>query len=123
MSNILTDEEVEEIRKLIKYELTEEQFEHAKSLTDMNCRKCGQCCIKYEIPKLGKKAGEPCKYLVDNLCSIHEDKPDFCKKFPYIGDLEHASYHSYVLVRRVFCPIIEDLFLNIQLFYGRGSDR
>ena len=48
----------------------------------MECKKCGTCCIALDISTLGKPMGVPCKYLgKDLLCSIHETRPDVCRKY------------------------------------------
>lgn len=55
----------------------------------MNCHQCGACCVEISIsspiPGMpnGKKAGERCIHLNNNLCSIfgHPDRPKVCSSF------------------------------------------
>lgn len=52
----------------------------------MQCLRCGDCCIRFEISELEKPAGVRCKYLTkDNLCSIWDkpERPMICYKHDY----------------------------------------
>lgn len=45
------------------------------------CDKCGCCCRnldKSELYRSLDRGDGICKYLVDNLCSIYETRPDIC---------------------------------------------
>lgn len=70
----------------------------------MACKQCGKCCKtlvisdKCDEETLSMKKGYigslpyqgekyyifdlPCVYLIENKCSIYEDRPEMCKKFP-----------------------------------------
>lgn len=68
-----------------------------------NCIACGKCCHKHWIVKLLSNQekelfkdqivfGEyiwtdQCKFLKNNQCSIHEDKPYKCKEYFYEGNI------------------------------------
>jgi hypothetical protein len=57
-----------------------------ESTNTMKCLHCGWCCTSFEIPELGKRAGERCQYLTDgNLCSIYDkpERPMLCYKHDY----------------------------------------
>ena len=45
------------------------------------CGACRQCCITTDIVEIGKKAGEPCRHLVDQGCGIYENRPEACRAF------------------------------------------
>lgn len=79
------------IKKVSEYAptITEEQFNNlvyeAKKQGRLWCRQCGTCCIVPTLREVNKPANVRCQYLTeDNLCSIHENKPYWCGKFPYI---------------------------------------
>lgn len=47
-----------------------------------NCCKCGLCCRnlnKSELYKELDRGDGTCKYLIDNLCSIYEERPLLCR--------------------------------------------
>lgn len=54
------------------------------------CKKCGKCCRSFDM-KDGKYMiddviieikNKTCQFLTkDNLCSIHKNKPKFCKEW------------------------------------------
>ena len=62
-----------------------------------NCIGCGKCCNKHWLLKLTSNSEielfsdsvvfgsfiwtDECKYLIDNKCSIHENKPFKCKEY------------------------------------------
>ena len=45
------------------------------------CGACRQCCITTDIVEIGKKAGEPCKHLMENGCGIYGSRPEVCRAF------------------------------------------
>ena len=52
----------------------------------MLCLRCGDCCIRFEIPELVKPAGVRCKHLTeDSLCAIWDkpERPTICYKHDY----------------------------------------
>jgi hypothetical protein len=56
----------------------------------MKCLHCGDCCIRFEIPEINKRAGVRCQYLTDkNLCSIYykSERPMVCYKHDYPADV------------------------------------
>ena len=67
------------------------------------CKECGACCyfidkakkMGYEFPYKAKKDGS-CEKLIDNRCSIYEDRPDICnvEKVRRILDKEYFEYYE-----------------------------
>ncbi len=63
---------------------------NVKLVNNMQCKKCGACCIAPSITSpipgmpSGKKAGERCIQLAaDNTCNIHaaDLRPEVCKNY------------------------------------------
>lgn len=81
-------------------------------LAHFECKKCGQCCrvhtiglriTRQEAEKFAQReqvstpeylAGvledsgtyiipQPCRYLVNNTCTVHDIKPSVCSKYPF----------------------------------------
>lgn len=81
-------------------------------LANFECKQCGQCCrmhtiglriTREEAEKFAEResvspeeftAGllqdggtyiipQPCRYLVDDSCTVHDIKPSVCRKFPF----------------------------------------
>lgn len=50
-----------------------------------DCRRCGACCVAFNIQSLGKKAGEICPYLLltkDRVaCGIYPTRPAECSNY------------------------------------------
>jgi hypothetical protein len=47
----------------------------------MECGDCTACCTLSVVPELNKKAGQHCKYCVNNRCEIYGNHPQVCKDF------------------------------------------
>jgi Fe-S-cluster containining protein len=104
-------DEVVEFAKI----MTEAQFLHILSLTDKYCRGCGTCCITPDLKFLEKPPGKRCEYLTeDNLCKIHDSKPQPCKDFPYMDNFEWVVKFKLGSPRAVmeFCKILEDFWVK-----------
>ena len=49
----------------------------------------------------------PCPFLgSDNLCSIYEERPSDCARFPYTGEDVMIKRQSLTLKNSTFCPIV-----------------
>ena len=46
---------------------------------EFKCSRCGGCCAFASLFGLPVKEDGYCAYLVDNKCSIYEDRPDVCR--------------------------------------------
>lgn len=73
----------------------------------MDCNQCGACCVEISIsspiPGMsnGKKAGEKCIHLVNNLCGIfgQPDRPSVCSSFK--ADVEICGNNYNEAVKRI----------------------
>lgn len=50
-------------------------------IAENKCGSCNQCCISFDIPEIGKKAGVPCRYLTQHGCGIYQNRPPTCRNF------------------------------------------
>ena len=49
----------------------------------------------------------PCPFLgTDNACSIYEDRPSDCARFPYTDEDVLVKRHALTLKNSTFCPIV-----------------
>ena len=60
---------------------------------------------------------KPCPFLgADNCCSIYEDRPSDCRRFPYTDEDVIIKRKELTLKNSVFCPItyyvLEKLMMN-----------
>jgi len=47
-----------------------------------DCGTCTMCCKGFDIPELGKAAGEWCRHVVQSRgCGIHATRPEVCRSF------------------------------------------
>lgn len=50
--------------------------------TQVRCTRCGTCCVAPDISTLGKPAGQPCRYLGNDLrCTIYDSRPEVCRRY------------------------------------------
>jgi Fe-S-cluster containining protein len=48
----------------------------------------------------------PCPFLKDNLCSVYEDRPNDCSRYPYLYEPEFV-FRTMAMIERTFtCPIV-----------------
>lgn len=74
-------------------------YRKAMEADDMKCRMCGVCCSAVSInsPQMTKAAGERCKHLKDNKCSIWGDEknqPSVCRTIKPTPDLCHPDKNA-----------------------------
>jgi Fe-S-cluster containining protein len=51
-------------------------------VADVECTKCGACCVAPDIAALDKPLGVPCVHLgADDLCTIYETRPAVCRSY------------------------------------------
>ena len=86
----------------------------------MKCDGCTACCKAFEIKELGKPAGEICKYVTENGCSVHgtDKMPEECSLF-------ECSYYRVKKVNENLrpdrCGIIFEK-VNDEIFFGTITD-
>lgn len=51
-------------------------------LDDFCCTKCGECCRHIDAVEGLRHLQKDgvCKYLVGNICSIYDNRPDLCRR-------------------------------------------
>jgi len=48
----------------------------------VECQRCGTCCVAPDIAALGKKVGERCPHLAEDLtCAAYECRPAVCRGY------------------------------------------
>ena len=81
------------------------------------CSSCGACCRlagliadKYDLPL--KKDGMTCAHLVDNRCSIYNDRPDCCRVDKGVKDSGLTKKEYYVETTKICNKLIDNEGLN-----------
>lgn len=67
----------------------------------------------------------PCPFLKDNRCSVYEDRPADCSKYPYLYEPDFA-FRTMAMIGRTFtCPIVYEVMeeLRKSLGFKRGRRR
>jgi Fe-S-cluster containining protein len=60
----------------------------------------------------------PCPFLKDNLCSVYEDRPTECRKYPYLYEPDFTS-RTIGMVNRTFqCPIVYEVMKKLKRAMG-----
>ena len=60
----------------------------------------------------------PCPFLSDNRCSVYEDRPADCKRYPYLYEPEFA-FRAMAMIERTFtCPIVYEVFEELKQSWG-----
>lgn len=77
------------------------------------CSKCGVCCKliyrSHIIEKSMLKPDGSCKFLIDNLCSIYENRPDYCNiELSYSKYFSHLSLDEYYNANLKICNNIQE---------------
>ena len=51
-------------------------------MSELECTKCGACCIAPDIAALAKPLGVRCPHLTAaNLCAVYENRPQICRDY------------------------------------------
>ena len=109
-------EEVVEFSKV----MTNEEFKLILSRTDLECQKCGTCCVIPGLPYVDKLPNVRCQHLKwDNKCELHgEKKPQGCQEFPHMDKEWLCSWR--IAPPRVavwFCHIIRSFWREAYKYY------
>jgi len=57
--------------------------------TSWECQMCGKCCAGPIIDKRADLSSYGvCRFLVDNTCSIYNERPFICRLYPFVADME-----------------------------------
>lgn len=66
-----------------------------KTSTKFPCTKCGECCRNIaNVPELEEYdlGNGVCKFLVGNICSIYNSRPDICRVDKMYDDIFHIMF-------------------------------
>lgn len=69
--------------------------------------------------------GRPCPFLKGNRCSVDENRPEQCRKYPYLYEPDF-SFRTLAMMERTFtCPIVYEVFeaLKAKLPWRSGGRR
>lgn len=113
----------------------------------MDCTTCAACCRnnciplgEEEIESLARHAGmsvasfrdqhmvtdddgepaldaKPCPFLDGNRCSIHDDRPEACRGYPYLGG-NIATRTIGIIERAEVCPIVYEMWEGLKQELG-----
>ncbi|BCG45835.1 UPF0153 protein YeiW [Citrifermentans bremense] len=76
----------------------------------MGCSGCGTCCVAPDISALGKKVGQRCPHLTENLsCGIYEERPAVCR-----------GYRPDDICLAIAAPTLELRVANYLKLFGMG---
>jgi uncharacterized protein len=56
----------------------------------------------------------PCPFLIDNRCSVYEDRPDDCRGYPYLYEPDFTSRLAAMLPRTSTCPIVYEVLQELK---------
>lgn len=109
----------------------------------MDCTTCGACCRDNVVPLTDDEAerlasrvrlpvlsfhehyttrgddgdtvidAKPCPFLEGNLCSVHEDRPEPCRGYPYIGGNVRSRLIA-IIERAGTCPIVFEMIEQLK---------
>jgi Fe-S-cluster containining protein len=60
----------------------------------------------------------PCPFLKDNLCSVYEDRPTDCRKYPYLYEPDFTSRTIGTVNRTFQCPIVYEVMEKLKQAMG-----
>jgi Fe-S-cluster containining protein len=60
----------------------------------------------------------PCPFLKDNLCSVYEDRPADCSRYPYLYEPDFVFRTLGMIDRTFTCPIVYDVLEELKKSLG-----
>lgn len=60
----------------------------------------------------------PCKYLINNKCTIYANRPNICKSYPHIHQPGFTSRTFDIIEYAEICPIVYNVFENLKAELG-----
>lgn len=81
-------------------------------IKNFNCISCGECCRHIHLVKglVHLQIGGVCKYLVDNKCSIYDNRPDLCRYDKVFDMLKNQiSIEEYDKLSVYYCSKLQEL--------------
>jgi len=116
---------------------------HKEITQQIDCKLCGNCCIQLK-PRLNEKditvlaqlekisfekymedycekdfgdiylKNIPCRYIDEKKCSIYENRPTQCRKFPYTDKEGFTSRSLGMIGFYEICPIVYNLMERLK---------
>jgi uncharacterized protein len=68
-----------------------------------------------------RKMRGPCPMLKDNRCTVYEDRPNQCRKYPYLHEKNFVFRTLGMIERTYTCPIVYEVFEELKAEYGIGG--
>ncbi|MDR1458754.1 MAG: YkgJ family cysteine cluster protein [Bacteroidales bacterium] len=98
-----------------------------KETMTFHCVKCGECCRHLESFAMiwPHQSNGVCNYLKKNLCSIYDDRPDFCDfkrwyKY-YKATMSEKEYYERVKYNCDQLKNMKESGGNVAWFHGMSS--
>jgi len=118
---------------------------YEKVSSQINCRDCANCCKvlhpiirKKDVSRLTKLLnisndefidkylkkdengtfvfkGEICPFLVNNSCTVYENRPEDCHSFPHLHKSKFRSRLMGIVINSSLCPIIFNVYQKLKL--------
>ena len=106
-----------------------------KYFSVIDCKNCGNCCRSLSAVSVSRselrtmeshgscphvvdndeiKVQLPCPMLDGNLCSIYADRPETCRKYPYLEEPGFVSRLVGVINNTFVCPIVFNVFEELK---------
>lgn len=63
----------------------------------------------------------PCPFLKDNQCTLYEDRPSDCRRYPYLDEPDFAVRTIAMIQRTFTCPIVYEAMEKLKRSVGFGS--
>ncbi|UFS71609.1 YkgJ family cysteine cluster protein [Geomonas sp. RF6] len=79
----------------------------------MECLRCGTCCVAPDISALGKRIGERCPHLSDDLtCADYGNRPAVCR-----------GYRPDEICRMICAETLEERVEKYLALFGATAER
>ena len=65
----------------------------------------------------------PCPFLDDNRCTVYEDRPADCRRYPYLHEPDFTSRTIAMIERTVNCPIVYEVIEELKRSTGFARRR
>lgn len=66
---------------------------------------------------------KPCPFLKDSRCSVYEDRPADCQRYPYLLEPEFSSRTMAMISRTFTCPIVFETVEELKRSWGFARRR
>ncbi|MBN1634529.1 MAG: YkgJ family cysteine cluster protein [Ignavibacteria bacterium] len=121
---------------------------YEKISEQIDCTRCGNCCINLSPPLTNKEidilsrhlnisskefedtyieldeenckclSKIPCIFLKDKICSVYEIRPTECAEYPYLHKKGFSSRLLGVIENYSVCPIVFNVYEELKILYN-----